>query len=60
MSQFQVYTEYGNSEPFDDLEEAKQWAHESNCWFEVVDLVKADVIYTAEDYEFSIYHMETA
>lgn len=58
MSQFVVYTEHFISEAFDRLEDAKEWAHECNCWFEVVDLVKADVVYTAEDYEHSIYYLE--
>lgn len=56
MSQFKVYTETGlHSIAFDTLADAKEWAHETNCWFEVVDLVKNDVIYTAEDYELSSY-----
>lgn len=61
MSQFKVYTEHGMvSCAFDSLTEAKEWAHESNTWFEIVDLVAADVVYTAEDYEFSRYYRETA
>lgn len=52
MSQFKVYTETGiHSVAFDDLKEAKEWAREANCWFEIVDLVACDVIFTQEDQE---------
>jgi hypothetical protein len=40
----------------DDLNDAKEWAHESNQWFEVLDLVTNKVIYTAEQYDFSPYY----
>lgn len=61
MSQFKVYTETGiNSIAFDTLEAAKEWAHETNCWFEVVDLVKNDIVYTAEDYQFSRFYNQLA
>lgn len=59
MSQFQVYTEAGiTSKPFDTLEDAKRWAHKqagSNSWFEVLDLVLSEIVYTAEDYPPSKY-----
>jgi hypothetical protein len=61
MSQFKVYCEDGTrSISLDTLEDAKEFAHESNQWFEVVDLVKCDVVYTAEDYEFSTYYSGNA
>lgn len=61
MSQYIVYCEDGTrSVYFDSLEEAKEWAHESNQWFEVVDLADCDVVYTAEDYEYSNFYYEAA
>lgn len=57
MSQFKVYTETTiHSQAFDRLEDAKEWAHETNCWFEIVDLVTSNVVYTAEDYEHSVFY----
>lgn len=57
MSQFKVYTETGlHSIPFDSLAEAKELAHTFDCWFEIVDLVKDDIVYTAEDYKKSSYY----
>ena len=60
MSQFKVYTEHFVSEAFDRLEDAREWAQESGgaTWFEIVDLVTAEVVYTAEDWEYSIYYQE--
>ena len=59
--QFQVYAEHAVSEKFDSLEAAKAWAHQFHIsWFEIVDLVKNDVVYTAEDYEQSSYYTAVA
>lgn len=59
MSQYKVYCETGiNSIAMDDLQEAKEWAHETNCWFEIVDLTTSKIVYTAENYEFSNYYYE--
>lgn len=56
MSQYIVYCEDSTrSVQFDNLSDAKEWAHETNMWFEVVDLSNCDIVYTAEDYEFSPY-----
>jgi hypothetical protein len=57
MSQYVVYCEDGfRSIAMDDLNDAKEWAHESNQWFVVLDLVTNKVIYTAEQYDFSPYY----
>jgi hypothetical protein len=61
MSQFKVYCEDGTrSIAFDTLGDAKEWAHETNQWFEIVDLSDCDIVYTAEDYEYSEFYYEPA
>jgi hypothetical protein len=47
---YKVYCEDGTqSLEIETLEDAKEWANESNQWFEVVRLEDYDIVYTAED-----------
>ena len=39
-----------------DFESAKEFAHESNTRFEVRAVETGEVVYRAEDYEFSRYY----
>ncbi len=44
--------------PLEDIAEAKAFAHESNMNFEVRDTVSGSVVYSAAEYEYSIYYRE--
>lgn len=44
--------------PFEDIADAKEFAHESNMNFEVCDTYSGSVVYSAADYEYSIYYKE--
>lgn len=44
--------------PFEDIADAKEFAHESNMNFEVRDTYSGSVVYRAADYEYSIYYKE--
>jgi hypothetical protein len=58
---FKVYCEDGTrSIDLEDLNDAKEWAHESGQWFEIVRLEDCEIVYTAEDYEFSTYYYDPA
>ena len=44
--------------PIEDLAGAKEFAHESNMNFEVRDMDTGLVVYSAAEYEYSIYYKE--